>query len=307
MRIRAIIPLLAWAIVAGCLETDQAYTLNPDGSGKVVYEVVFISTAVGVGPAAEDPNIAVRRAILKILEESRGVEAWTDVAYELRQDGRIFFRGTAYYPDVEKLKLHMMKGGIFTWRPDGRGGMALQMRQPGAQSKIIRPLPPGTSPARVEALVEAQRKKWTDSLRLTGGMVRALDIHLAFDLPGRVRDLDNFTRGEGSTVTLDFEGPKMLEAMNELVYDDAFMEEAVRQGYDLMGGPGASRFINERVYGLKGPARVTVGGSLTERFDYASEMREARAREPEMRRRLGLADLPSALGEPAKRRPEPKG
>jgi hypothetical protein len=276
------------ALAAGCIETDQEFTLNPDGSGKVVYQVVTIPAQIGVAERPEPPEVTTKRSVVELLNRSRGVAAWSDVQYALRKDGRIWFKGTAYFDRFADLKLHLMKASSFVWARDDQGGMVLRMTPLRRDDVILRP-PPKVSDAEVAERIKAQRQKWYQTKQTMGYAVAALKIQLTFHLPGDLREAANFTPMPDGSVTMKFEGEKMFHAMDELMADDAFMDKAVRGGVEVVqAGPGTNEVINERVFGLKGPAFVRVAGDLKPLFDYRAEVAAAKRDYPAMMKRQGL-------------------
>ena len=305
--------LAALAAAVGCIETEHDYTLNPNGSGKVVYQVITVPSQIGGTVRGESPDLAAKRSVLELLNRSRNVAAWKDVQFALRKDGRVWFRGTAYYDDLAGLKLHLMKASNFTWQRDAAGGMVLRMVEPGRRDAVLRP-PADLSPEEVAGRVKAERARWTETKQLMGHVIAAFRIGLRFRLPGRLAEVSNFSREADGSLGLRFDGEPMFRAMDDLVADDAFMAEAVRSGVDvLQAQPGTNRVINERVFGLKETprARVEPGPKgLEPLFDYDAEVRQARREYPAMVRRLGLDQVPPAppsIPARAPAGPAPKG
>ena len=112
--------LLAGALallLSSCYETKQEFTINPDGSGKVRHECSFQS--VRINNEDDTSPEALKAAIAKIIADSKGVDAWTDVSFKRLDDGRMWFRGTAYFKKLADLQ-------IFTsWGCPSAGGRCL--------------------------------------------------------------------------------------------------------------------------------------------------------------------------------------
>ena len=78
------------ALMTGCIEMDQQTVLNPDGSGKLtVTSAVAIPDLGGLGNAGAkpDPRGQARELAVAILR-TEGVEAWTNVKFEVGKDGK---------------------------------------------------------------------------------------------------------------------------------------------------------------------------------------------------------------------------
>ena len=100
--------LLSATFLGGCLQVKETYTLNPDRSGKVVYEATIETgghALPGVGPTGDGAansvapgrDRALQGFVRQFLAESSGVDAWTDVTYENVVADTIHFKGTAYF------------------------------------------------------------------------------------------------------------------------------------------------------------------------------------------------------------------
>ena len=87
-------------VTSGCFDTTEDFTINPDGSGKVVHECTFQPVNLNLGNNDnQDPGVVLTNAIREVLENSKGVEAWRDVSFKTLDDGRTYFKGTAYFKD----------------------------------------------------------------------------------------------------------------------------------------------------------------------------------------------------------------
>ncbi len=84
-RIWWLLPVFA----AGCIQTEDEFVLNPDGSGKVQHTAVF--QPFELNSKATDPAAAMTDAITKELSEAQGVDAWKDIRYERTAEGHIRF------------------------------------------------------------------------------------------------------------------------------------------------------------------------------------------------------------------------
>ena len=88
-------------ILSSCIESDSAYTLNANGTGKVTHQIKFKKQAGNW--TDEDP---ARTFALGFVRGTRGVEAWDDVHYRMTDGGEaVEFRGTAYFRDINRVSL----------------------------------------------------------------------------------------------------------------------------------------------------------------------------------------------------------
>jgi len=98
---RFALPVLACLLLSGCLDVDNEWTLNPDGSGKVHHRVVFNEKGFFSFGAGKSPREFAR----ELLEQSEGIEAWSDLSYSKTDEGHLRFEGVAYFPDASAVRM----------------------------------------------------------------------------------------------------------------------------------------------------------------------------------------------------------
>jgi hypothetical protein len=128
----AVVCLGALPLVTGCFETKDEFTVNPDGSGKVTHECSF--QQVNLGGDNEATEDSLKEAIGKVITEAKGVEAWRDVSYKRLDDGRLFFKGTAYFTNLNTLDIPNQTMLEFDWKKSG-GGAVLTLRTNKSEKK----------------------------------------------------------------------------------------------------------------------------------------------------------------------------
>ena len=99
--LRFALPVLACLLLSGCLDVDNEWTLNPDGSGKVQHRVVFNEKALFSLGSGKSPRAFAR----ELLEQSEGIEAWSDLSYGKTNEGYLRFEGVGYFPDASAVRL----------------------------------------------------------------------------------------------------------------------------------------------------------------------------------------------------------
>ena len=111
----------ALMLLTGCFETKDEFTINPDGSGKVVHESSF--QQVNLGNQEEATEDSLKEAIGKVITESKGIEAWRDVSFKRLDDGRLFFKGTAYFTNLNTLDIPNQTMLEFDWQKSDGGAV----------------------------------------------------------------------------------------------------------------------------------------------------------------------------------------
>src|SRR5262249_11025303 len=97
-------------VFAGCVEGEQTFTLNPDGSGKMKIDAVMAPPfeLFGDGTGGKKPTDKtvedLRLESVKLLMETKGSEAWKAVTAEFAPDGKLKFSGTAYFHRMEDIE-----------------------------------------------------------------------------------------------------------------------------------------------------------------------------------------------------------
>jgi len=282
------------ALVGGCIETKQDYTLNADGSGKVVFDVAIGESPLSMmGPEGDqpDPEIQARRMVKNLIDGSKGVDAWSDVKYARTDDGRTRISGTAYFKDFSKLKFQMASMEGVTFTKDDKGGMVLALEQKDEGKPAAtppNPIPEDQMPARLEA----ERAKYQQIRIMMEAVMAKMKFDLGFLLPGTLTEVSNFRKEPSGAVRIVFEGAKMLEVMDKLMADDAYVRQAMTAGTGIGPSPKMDDNLREMLFGAKGPIRACVVGPFQPRFAYDSEVAAAKTNYPAMIQRLGLDKLP---------------
>lgn len=296
------------AMLAGCLEVREDYTLNPDGSGKVVVDLVVQEMPVNVGQADKpDPEVLARQTVRRMLDSTEGVDAWTNVAWNRTDDGRLHFKGTAYFKDFSKPWLKIVDLLGVTFSKDDKGGMTLLIDGPSQGAKAAAPAPaPKFTKEDIEQRVKAERERFQQKRPSLEAFLAKTRIEMSFRLPGTPGEVSNLQKGEGEALRLVLEGPKLLQAIDQLVADDGYMRGKVVS--DTEAGQGGARLddaLNEKLFGSRAPIRARMTGDLKPYFDYAAEVTAAKDAYPKMLERLGLAPAAAAphTAEPGDRKP----
>jgi hypothetical protein len=284
--------------LAGCIDLDEAFQINPDGSGKVVVRMVFTPFRLDFGPE-KDPSSEdqLKDAARDEIEKAKGVEAWSDVAWTRRPDGKAEFKGTAYFKDLAALKLHTqgLSGfpGTLTLKKTPAGGFTLE-----AAPEEKPEAPPALSDAEVKKKLAEERAQYQQSKAFLQGMLAELKVRASFTFPGAVEGAACFRKAGASTAQLSLEGKALLKAFDDLMMNDALLEAQIRARGDLKGAPPPDAGFFQALFGEKGPPQVSTAAGAVPLFDWAKEVAAAKALEPIHLKSLGAraAPPPAAKG-----------
>ncbi len=294
---RRIIVISLLCIFAGCIQTKEEYTLNPDGSGKVVYESTLPLMSTMMTDEVPDPQDQAREEVGKILKNSQGVDVWKDVNYKVTEKGSLFFKGTAYFQKHSALKIGgSMKSEsskvVFEKLP--KGGMELRLVEKKAEEKESSA--GELSDEELAKKVKAEKAKFQQSKGMLMAILTELRIEKIFHLPGQLNEVNVFKKdNDSNTVSILYEGGKMLQALDELAKTDEWWRKQALSGRGIVKEGPPMDDLHEKLFGVGGQARTTLKGELKPLFDYENEVVSAKNMYPSMRERLGLSTVPKRL------------
>ncbi|HWA24126.1 MAG TPA: hypothetical protein VG734_00520 [Lacunisphaera sp.] len=289
----ALLPLLA-----GCFETKQEFTLNPDGSGKVVHESKFQTMDLS-GGGQKSSEKQVKAAVAEILKQSKGVEAWRDVSYELLPDGRIAFKGTAYFRNLSDFNIPNQTMLEFDWthEPNGTGVLTLREKS-GASPNKKASATEKLSPDELAQKLKEARAQYQQAKPMMTMIMGAMKHEVVFHLPGKRGQTTAFKADPTGGLRLQFDGGKLLEAMEKLINDDAWLAQNASSLKPQDEGPQMDERMGELMFGEKGPVRAAVSGLAGAAFDYEAELAAAKEDFAALQQQLG--PVAGAVAPPAK-------
>ena len=199
----------------------------------------------------------------------------------ITKEGKVHFKGTAYFSDVNKLKAEGGGGGggggELSWTKQG-DGMVLAMKSKNADD-AAQPVPD----AEVDKMLQQEKVQYQQMKPMMAAMFEGLKVEISARLPGKIAEANIFTQKD-NTATLTITGKQMLAAMDKINGDDALLKAKIKAGK----GKGEDDFMFEQMFGKKGPAQVKVTGATAPLFDYKAEVDKAKAGEAAMFKNLGV-------------------
>jgi hypothetical protein len=281
------------ASAAGCYERKQVAVLNPDGSGKMLVHTMVAVPAQG---AAREKLTAVafgRQVAATLINGTRGVDAWADVEVSEAPGGKARIVGTAYFPDINKLKFDMPIE--FVWKRDLDGGTLTVQRTRSAARTAI------TSESQLKEIVAAAQKQYKDNQQLLWHtQLDVFQLDMTFELPGEVGDVNLFKRDQNK-VSLVLDGKKTAEALDKFMADSAALTAMFKAGQDL---PANDDIMLQSMYGAKGPvsAKTKLAVDAKPEFDYRLETLTAQVKQSDMLKEAGIELIPRFIvNDPATR------
>ncbi|HBP20748.1 MAG TPA: hypothetical protein DEA08_23535 [Planctomycetes bacterium] len=267
--------------LCGCLDVEDEWTINPDGSGKVTHRVI---QDVKAFPGSMKPT--AKKLANEVLEKSAGIEAWEDVETRTLEDGKLFFKGTGYFKDVTAVDLeHAVIDPRFR-REEGRLLVELEADRGKAGNSSGPKMPKDIASQKMMLkMMGAQLSS------MMGGLKGVTKLHL----PGKVGAVEGFAQEEGALVAR-VSAKRFKGLFDELSRDTEALKKA-----DLAGPGGKERFeamMTQALFGKGGggTASIEVAGAKP-RFDYAAALAAAKEKSKALFEKLGLP-IPGPDGPP---------
>ena len=297
------------AALSGCFERTLVYTLNPDGSGKVVFDLTEPPPSpIGLGrtSASTQPDANLGQttpslsqdALKQFFEAARGVEAWSDLSCEILDGGGKRVRGTAYFPDVGRL--HLWGHNTVRLVRDNDGNMLLEMDPDFIAREMFAKgaeLPrPDITKEQLEKEIKTAREKYAEQREAeTTKLMLLFKMDITFVLPGKIGRADGFEKAGDSNARLVFDGKKYLDGVDAYMADDEALAGTIKTG------KYPSDFLSMKWFGTKDFAfNVQISGQVRPVFDYKAERDKAVAGMPALFEKLKIEPPVSATSQPHK-------
>ncbi len=279
--------------VPGCLETKQEITLNPNGSGKVVYELKqplnpFGSISLGDSKQTA-PEDSAKKEAQTILDDSKGVDVWKDISYQASDDGKFVFKGTAYFKSFNDLQIggSSKSNKDVTLKQDANSLSLnwVQTEKPTKEKSV--PL----SKEEISKKTKQTQIEMRQSLKMMEIFFKDFKDEVIFHLPGKIDKINNLSKVDDNTASLTINGEEILKLMNAFVENADEIEKAVKEGRNVndqeflqkyLMGSGSNLLENDE------PPVVGVSGEMQPLFDYNEEVAKAKKDFPAMSKKLGL-------------------
>ncbi|MGA2914587.1 MAG: hypothetical protein ABSE89_00995 [Sedimentisphaerales bacterium] len=180
---------LPFVFITGCIDGQAVINLNKNGSGKVTFEGLFdyasYSKTKDMLPSQSE---AFFLGQIKEMITSGSFTAWNDVHWKLLGGGRCYFKGTAYFQDINKTDFY---AGSFNsnlkivWTNGDKPTLELKYA-PGGQ------LPPA--------------------------LLSALNVSLIITLPAEIEETEHFKLLDSQTAMLAIQGGNLSQTSGKLVF-----------------------------------------------------------------------------------------
>ena len=229
------IPLVSSLILvlcSACYQSNETYTLNPDGSGKVQFDILLVNPSLGMDNENLPLDQKLQQSVSSFLSQSKGVEAWKDVSFRWNEDGRTHIQGVAYFRELETLSLGNQTIGlspVFSKEANGTGILKIQWKK--NEDKLSKSQQKRTLTEEeiqkelFEAKVDYMQKKIPFSLAFASMVKDA-----TFYMPGKIQSATNFIPLNDNQVSFHWNGEKFFKQVDAIYNNETLLRNLIRQG-----------------------------------------------------------------------------
>jgi hypothetical protein len=276
------------ATLTGCLNQEQTFHLNPDGSGKLELAMSVDTSmmgALGGGGASKDMG---KEVVLQLLRGTQGIDTWADLTYETAADGKTKVAGSAFFKDINKLQMSGgeqtggASAGTLTSTREG-DAWTVAVGLAGGDSAPAAPSGAKLSAEQIQSAMQQAKAQWEASKSLVAPMVEGAKITTTLKAGGTIKNAIGFVKSDDQTASMSFGGAKVIGAIDAMMNDPKVMEEALAGG-DAMGVLRDQKRLQEAIMESltdgKGLPKVelTPGQPV---IDYDAEVAKAKAGQTE--------------------------
>lgn len=266
---RSALFLIAAFMVGGCLESDQMYYINPDGSGKVVVTSITKPFDMGEQKASKDE---IKKFVTEVIEGSSGVELWKDVSCKKLGDGRIQFKGTAYFRDAGALELKSVAMNPVRVERDGSSMRIMY----GKEEPETEAGPPVTlTEDEIQQKADSLKQNMTMAMGMMSMIFDGMREHATIKFAGTASEVRGFQRKADGTVDIELNGKRVLHVLDSVMAQPGFWREQVIA--DAGGGkPDRDKEMRRTMFGTDDPLVQLNTANATPLFNYAAEVAAAK-------------------------------
>lgn len=283
----AFLPLL----FASCEESEILFILNPDGSGRVTTEERILTSNLGI-EGKQALQQAALGALAEIVQNSKGIDVWEKVAYQLTESGDVVVEATGLFPDLAKIELAstaesgtLATGLKFDRGDKGKKPAVIELRSPIAATPQQTPPKDPPAPGSVSAELKKTRETWGQAEKNIRLEFDKKQAKVTFHLPGKISSQSNFVEDAKNQVSLTVTAKNMLDTLSEVIADDQIAKEILKSGAKIMDNHGAPPIrpdtFNQLSFGEAKPIRVEFQSGEPV-FNYHGAVSAAKAKPSEL-------------------------
>lgn len=294
------------------MQSKSVVLLNPDMTGKCTYNIEMGKDMAGIltdpkstmfsdfGGNAQQPDKKqgdVALALASKLLSAGNVEAWKDVQFGYLAKDTVFFRGTAYFKNINQLNVSMFDSAITMYK-NADGDMVLEVKRKKTEKDTAMQWVNHSYDSVTSTYFVNQYKNSgiSDMMHYyMAAMVKGLDISTLYQLPGKIVSCSNFKRTGERSVSLSLTGNDVIRLLDSMSSGNGNMAGLYDKYMPGMGGLGGDQPSDDKdyeaykiLYGEAKPIQVVFKSNGKKAFDYDKEVAEAKTYYAAFRKTSGI-------------------
>jgi hypothetical protein len=283
------------AVTATSATKSGAAKSGPKSASPFPTVATATPTAAGTLITAKTPEDGMKEVVLRLLNQTKGIDAWKDVSFELLGTS-IHFKGTAYFKDLSKVQMYPDKTKTrIGFAPQDDGSLLLVLNKPDGTEDDLPPrvsLDPADLAKKMKSEREAYRKAKGD---LSLDML-SMKLDLLFHVPGVPAPVKGLVEEDGALV-MHVDGTRLLQSLDGPMADNLWLRKRILANETLgtQADAALKTYLNKQALAYKGESWARMTGDFRKRFDYAAEVETAKAAYSDMLVKLGLEKAKPAV------------
>ncbi|MFA5291974.1 MAG: Ig-like domain-containing protein [Phycisphaerae bacterium] len=257
--------LLPLIFFAGCIRGQAVVSLNPNGSGKIMFEGLYDPCSLKEEPDVSQSFRGFIEDIKNTLLKSEGIDAWKNVDWRVVGNDKFYFRAQAYFKSIDDVTICLgnMKGNLKAFYQRNEKQLCLlELKSLKTEANdITTDIQRRHSAVRYELFCQAVEK-----------ILDGLRVSIILYLPADVEKFKGFNEIDQRAVQYVLDGKQMLYLL-ESIRQQRQYELVERQQYNRV------EFLNNELLPLWldnwEPLKVYFSDSNEYLFDYEKEKTNA--------------------------------
>lgn len=217
-------------IATSCVETQQTYYINPDGSGRVHVEAdMMLNPGVGTKSSLDSlehkTQTIIRERIYEILHEAEGTEAWQDVSYSITPQKRLYFSGTAYFPDIEKFNLPDIPAA----RAELFNRQGLKWAMTKQQTKYLVQATDTLTRSQADSIANKISEDYQGSRGVLVALLNMFKLEATYHFPYKLKEVRGAEQIDAYTADIAIEGEQVLKGLDVLMENQRALRRLVEE------------------------------------------------------------------------------
>ena len=252
--------LFIFCFFTSCIEVEETFYINPDGSMKVDIKMTKPQMMFGNKSKDTSEEKLKKFALETIKETANSYEAISNVKYALNDDDLKTVSYTAYYRsynDYQNDKSNMilpemeiLGGGILSFKNNADPSKGLSMSKKVPKLKVE---PKKLSEAELAEEIKKSKKESQMAKQMLPMVLGNMYVKKTFIFNGKIKSSSNVQTSGPATVIIEFDGKKTIGTIMDIFGDDSFIEATVREKHGMKTEVSPADLMRKKMFGNTKP------------------------------------------------------